>query len=450
MTGYSGKAVSGTNLDRSIIMGGRSSRRGFLTRLGQGSAALAFFPATDLGLLTRTAPPALPVAGQAPDEEYWRLVRAQFALREGIVPMNAANLCPAPRAVIDATIRAAADVDADVSFQNRAKYDELRESVRARLAAYLGVNADEIAIVRNTSEANNIIAAGLPLKTGDEVLVSELNHPTNNVAWDVRAARFGFTVKRVSFPATPTGAAAILGAFEAALTPRTRVLAFTDVSNSTGVRMPTRELCALARARGIHSHVDGAQTFGALRQDLATLGCDSWATSSHKWFMGPKEAGVLYVRAERAPDIWPGSVGLGWGDTAESSLTGARRFETLGQRNDAVFAGLAAALDFHERIGPDRIEARVLALTTAVIEAVASLDGVTPITSKDPALRAGVCVMAVEGVPARALFERLYSTHGFAGAPTGGLRLSPHIYNTLGDIERAVAAIDESFTALRA
>jgi selenocysteine lyase/cysteine desulfurase len=357
--------------------------------------------------------------------------------------MNAANLCPAPASVIDATVRAAADVDGDVSFQNRAKYDELRESVRARLARYLGAQLDEIAIVRNTSEANNIIVGGVPIGAGDEVVISDLNHPTNNVAWDVRARRYGFAVRRVTFPATPANAQQIVSAFEAALSARTKVLSFTDVSNSTGVRMPTAALCALGRDRGIHVHVDGAQTFGGLLRNLAELGCASYSASSHKWFMGPKEAGVLYVRNDRTAAIWPGVVGVGWGSGPETELAGARRFETLGQRNDATIAGMAAALDFHELIGAERVEARMLAVAGALCDGLASIPGARLITSPDAELRAGVCIVSFEGVQPRELHETIYSKHAIAGAPTGGLRLSPHIYNTLDDVERAVQAVRE-------
>ncbi|MGH7554476.1 MAG: aminotransferase class V-fold PLP-dependent enzyme, partial [Longimicrobiales bacterium] len=246
------------------------------------------------------------------------------------MPLNAANLCPAPRMVIDAASAAMRDVEGDVSFQNRAKYGTILDDVRLRLAAYLGAAPEELAIVRNTSEANNIIVGGLKLKAGDEVVLFDQNHPTNNVAWEVRGARFGFTVKRVTIEGTPSNPAEVLDVFRRALTPRTRVLSFSDVSNSSGLRVPARELCALGRERGIHVHVDGAQTFGALVRDLHALGCDSYSASAHKWFMGPKEAGVLFVRAERVADIWPGVVGVGWGSAAETTARGARKFETLG------------------------------------------------------------------------------------------------------------------------
>jgi isopenicillin-N epimerase len=414
-------------------------RRDFLRVLGSGAIGLAAVPVLPRTALGRDVA-GVPARSATPDEAYWRLVRAQFPLRPGVRPMNAANLCPSPRSVIDRVAATSSELEADVSFQNRAQYDALRERVRARLAAYLGVDADEIAIVRNTSEANNVIAGGVQLGRGDEVVLHSENHPTNAVSWDVRAARYGFAVRRVTV--TPEMSAdAMLASFRAALTPRTRVLSFTDISNVTGVRLPARALCALARERGIHAHVDGAQSFGAVRLDLRELGCDSYATSAHKWFMGPKEAGVLFVRAERAAAIWPATVGVGWGDTAETSLRAARRFETLGQRNDATIAGLDAALDFHETIGGATIEARVLALATALKELLARIPGARLVTPVAPEQSGGVVIARFGERDHRALYQRLYAEHGVAGAATGGLRLCPHIYNTLDDVAHAAEAV---------
>jgi selenocysteine lyase/cysteine desulfurase len=236
-------------------------------------------------------------------------------------------------------------------------------------------------------------------------------------------------------------ATAIVGAFRSALQRNTRVLSITDVSSSTGVRMPSAELCALARGRGIWAHVDGAQTLGALKRDMRAMGCDSYAASAHKWFMGPKEAGVLFVRKERCAELWPGVVGVGWGNAPATQLPGARKFETLGQRNDATVAGLAAALDFHEKVGSERIETRVLELATALHEGLRGIRGAQMVTPARPEMRAGVCIVRFEGREARPSHEALYKDHHIATAPTGGLRFSPHIYNTMQDIERAVAAV---------
>ena len=413
-----------------------ATRRDFLKRAATGTAGLAVLPSVGIDRLAGgAAADSLPNAPPIADEAYWRSVKSQFIVRDGFIMMNAANLCPAPRSVVDAVIAATRDEDADVSFQNRDKYTRMWADVRTRLARYINAADDEVAVVRNTSEANNIVVGGVPLKAGDDVLLFDENHPTNNVAWDVRAARYGFTVRRIKVDSTTADAGAVVDAFRTALLPNTRVLSITDVSSNTGVRLPSAELCALARERGIWAHVDGAQTLGALRRDMRVLGCDSYSASSHKWFMGPKEAGVLFVRKERCAELWPGVVGVGWGAAAATQVAGARKFETLGQRNDAAAAGLVAALDFHDRVGAERIETRVLELTTALRDGLAKMRGAQIITPARPEMRAGVCVVRFEGREMRPIHEALYREHRVATAPTGGLRFSPHIYNTIADVD---------------
>lgn len=425
---------------------GRTTRRAFLRRLARGSLGLAAAPVAAREVLASTSGDggSIPSLARGPaDESYWEQVRAAFSLRDGIAPMNAANLCPAPRSVTAAVWTAMKDVEGDVSFQNRSKYGDLHEIVRERLAGFLGADTGEIAIVRNTTEGNNIVIGGLPLDGGDEVVLWDQNHQTNDVAWDVRAERHGFDVKRVSVPEQPSGPRELFDAFEQALTSRTRVLAFSDISNVSGIRLPVADLCRLGRERGIHVHVDGAQSFGALRFDLHELGCDSYASSAHKWFMGPKEAGVLYVRAERVSEIWPGVVGVGWNSDAEPPV-GARKFDTLGQRNDATIAGVAACLDFHELVGSERIEERVFELATRLKEQLVDLPGAEPVTPLSPDVSAGVVIFRFEGASESELYSALYREHGVAGATTGGMRLCPHIYNTHDDVDRAAAGLAEA------
>jgi len=404
-----------------------ASRRDFLK---------AFAAAATLPQLARR------LAAAPSDEDYWRMVRRQFAFSEEKVPMNAANLCPSPQAVWGEVSRFTRDIDIDCSFQNRAKFRALLEEARSKIAGLAKVSSDEIALVRNTSEANSTIHNGLQLKAGDEVLVWDQNHPTNNVAWEVRAERFGLAVQKVSTPAQPSGADELVAVFEKAFRPRTRVLAVTHVSNVTGLRLPIAELCQAAHRRGIYIHVDGAQTWGALDLDLYEMGCDSFAASAHKWFMGPKEVGLLFVRQENIARIWPGVISVGWGDDVQADPKGARKFETLGQRDDAALAALGAAADLHKLIGPARTEARILALAKALREGLSGKKWVTP---EEPSLSAGVQILQVETEKRRPLFERLYQEHGIAAAATGGLRLCPHIYNTRMHIDRAVQGIGRMF-----
>ena len=380
------------------------------------------------------------LAAPGRDESYWEMVRAQFSFTEDAVPMNAGNLCPSFRAVAENVTLLTADIDRDCSFNNRAKFGDLLETARARVAAQLNVSADEVALVRNTSEANNIVNAGLPLQAGDEVLVWDQNHPTNNVAWEVRAARHGLRVRKPRTPEAPQSARELIDAFAAEFRDHTKVLAITHVSNVSGIKLPVRELARLARERGIHTHLDGAQTWGAMALDLRELAVDSYAASAHKWYMGPKEVGLLYVRESRIGDIWPAVVAPGWGDGPETALSGARKFESLGQRDDAALAGLGVAAAIHDLIGPRRIEQRIARLARHLKRGIADagLELLTPLASE---FSHGVCIAKLEPARREEIVDRLYHEHGIAGAATGGLRLCPTIYNTLEHVDRAVAGV---------
>ncbi len=357
--------------------------------------------------------------------------------------MNAANLCPSPESVSRVVTDLTRSIDVDCSFQNRARFETDREETRSLVARQIGATADEVALVRNTSEANNIINNGLNLGEGDEVVIWDQNHPTNNVAWEVRAKRRGFSIRPVSVPEAPSGPGDLIGPFERALSSRTRVLALTHASNISGIMLPVPELCEIAHRRGIHVHVDGAQTWGALDVNLHQIGCDSYAASAHKWFCGPKEVGLLFVRRERVGAIWPSAVAPGWGASADTDLVGARKFESMGQRDDAALTALGEAARFHDAIGTGRVESRVRELATLLKRSLSEI-GAPLVTPAEEGLSAGVCIMRVEPTRSQALFEAMYERFGIAGSTAGGLRLCPHIYNTREHAQRAVTGIDAS------
>jgi selenocysteine lyase/cysteine desulfurase len=430
---------------------GISSRRRFLAQLFGSTVAAATLPTALRAYSGRTGWDAflrdvrtLP-RGDPGDEAFWLIVKEQFPLRPGLALMNAANLCPSPYPVQEAVFSYTRDVDADASFQNRSKFGELREEARAALGEYVGAEADEIAITRNTSEGNNTVVNGLDLGRGDEVVIWDQNHPTNNVAWDVRAQRYGFTVKRVATPPSPHTADELVEPFADAITANTRVLAFSHYSNVSGIALPAKQLCAIARERDVITLVDGAQSFGAVRLDLHDMDCDFFTASAHKWFVGPKEAGLLYVRSERAADLWPSDVGVGWEQAKDA---GARKFETLGQRDDAAVVAMGTTVYFHESIGIDRIEGRVRGLSARLKDGLRQrLPKVRIHTPMDPELSAGVVVFDPGVEDARGAYMKLYEEYGVAGAPRGGefsgIRLCPHIYNTADEIDLAVEAVAE-------
>ena len=223
---------------------------------------------------------------------------------------------------------------------------------------------------------------------------------------------------------------------------RTRVIAITHLTSTTGVLYPARAIAELAKKRGCFFHLDGAQTFGAIDVNLREIGCDSYSASAHKWPMGPLEAGILYIRSERIAQLWPSIVTAGWAD----DLKGARKFEVFGQRDDPRVVALEAAVDFLQMIGVKNIEARMRALAQKAHTELSKLSDVQLKTSSQPELSAGVIKFRVGKVSTKQAYDTLWKKNRMAIAmtPSGdseGLRFSPHIYNSFEEIDRAVAAV---------
>ncbi len=410
-----------------------SPRRDFLRKLIAGSAAAMAMPAITMATPTdEITPPADPA-----DERYWEMIKRQFAVQPNLIMMNAANLCPSPFAVSRVVQETLADLGKDVSFQFRDKFDVIRATSLKKLSSYLGVSAEELCITRNTSEGNNIIVNGFDFKAGDEILLWDENHESNLLSWEHRAKRAGFVVKKVTLPSTPSGKDEIIQIFQKAMTPKTRLLAFSHISNHNAIVIPAKELCAIARSRNILTHVDGAQSFGFMDLNLAELGCDSYTGSMHKWLMGPFENGILYVRKEILAKLWPQIISAGW---AEANKHADPWLGILGQRNEATPAAIPEAIDFHTAIGKPVVEGRVRQLNTYLrSELTARIPGVKFI-SPEP-LTANITMFNVPNKSSSQVYKELYATYGIASAPMAGVRLSPNIYNTMEDIDRVVDAV---------
>jgi selenocysteine lyase/cysteine desulfurase len=399
-------------------------RRDFLKTVG--GATLAG------GFLSGTAPATASISATAD---------TAFGFANDRVPMNAANLCPMPTAVSQAVERYGRELDRDMSHVSRGRIEARKEDARSRLARQLGVSADELAIVRNTSEANNIIVQGLPLNAGDEILLWDQNHPSNGVAWDVQAARHSCSVRRLSVPDSIRSIDEAVDLFTNAMAADTKVVSFTHISNVSGLRLPAREICAALRRKGdVYIHVDGAQTWGICDVNLRQLDCDSFSASAHKWFMGPREVGLLYVRQPHVERIWPNCVSVPWGGEVAPSVAGARKFEAFGQRDDAAIAALGDAVGFHETHTPAAIERRAATLAQRLRDGLADLQ-VSFVSPLQADFRSNVVILAAPPENGGMLVEHMLREAGIIVAAVGGLRLTPHVYNTEQHIDRAIDAI---------
>ena len=409
------------------------SRRGFARLFAAGGSAALFAGCQG----TWPRPRDLPPTPSDPDEEFWEAVREQFVMPSEIAVMNAANLCPASLPVIETMYDYTLDVDGDPSHQNRGKFGTGRETVRQQLAEYLRVSPEEIVITRNTSEGNNLVSSGLDLGVGDEVVIFTANHPSNNAAWKEKAKRFGFSVREVEPVRPHPGPEYYVEAFTEAMTPRTKVLAFTHVTNTAGDALPATELCRVARERGVFTMIDGAQTLGLFDLDLGAMQPDFFTGSAHKWPCGPKEVGVLYVNKHAHGKIWPSIVSVMGGRVGIS-----RQLERLGQRDDPSILALGRAIELQQKIGMKTIEKRSRELAQAIMAGVQRIDGVELITDPAPERSAAVVVFKTPGLDSRKLYAALYDNERIGGAPRGGgLRLSPHFYNPMSEVDRALDGV---------
>ena len=418
------------------------NRREFARLLAIGGAAPFIAPGK-----AWPRPTDLPPTPPSPDERFWGAVREQFVMPPELTMLNAANLCPSSAPVLETLYRMTKDMDQDPSQDNRVKLGDGREATRALLAGALRVTPEEIVITRNTSESNNLVSTGIDLKPGDEVLLTADNHPSNHTAWQEKAKRFGFTVKDIPVPNPHPGFDYYVDAFRKAITAQTRVIAFTHLTSTVGDLFPAKELCRLARERGILTLVDGAQTFGLMDVDLSDIQPDFYSGSAHKWPCGPKENGVLYINKSAQPKIWasifsayPGRVGV------------SRTFEGFGQRDEPAMIAFGEALKLQAKIGRPVIEKRSRELTQALLAGLRKIDGVRIWTSPEPSRTVAVVSLQPGRLDVRKLAAALYQKDRIGCAIRGGqdrpgLRFSPHFYNTHADIERTVAAVKRYMAA---
>jgi isopenicillin-N epimerase len=340
-------------------------RRELLQRAAVGAAFLGLSPARVERLFRDDWPLPPSTLHDTDPDRYWAELRRQWLLAADRINLNCGSVgctpLPVLRAMIDHLMSAEAFREPAYPWFGYEENERIRE-LRDALALFLHCKRDELALVRNATEANNVVCNGLDLQAGDEVLLTDQEHPGGRCCWEQKAKRHGIALKFVALPRPPASVAAVVDRVVQGFTPRTRVVAFSHITTVTGLILPVREICAAARARGILSHVDGAHGIGQIPLNLHELGCDFYATSPHKWLMAPKGTGALFVREELQDRLWVHTAAAEW----QNYSLKAYRFSNLGTSNLSLIVGLRAALRFFEDIGPDRIYRRIHQLASRV------------------------------------------------------------------------------------
>ncbi|HET7205017.1 MAG TPA: aminotransferase class V-fold PLP-dependent enzyme [Terriglobales bacterium] len=418
-------------------------RRSFLTSMAGVAGSLGV--GTDLLAQVATVPQKLPDSSEYSQNEqrYWEAVRKLFLIPEDEIYLNNGTVGSSPtpvlRAVFDGykeTEKMAQADPEDYPIWGYAAWNEFRDP----LAEFVGCKRDEIALVRNATEANNYIANGVDMKAGDEVLMTDQEHPGGEEPWQLKAKRYGIVVKKVTLPKPVQNAAQVLNLFNDGITARTRVIFFSHITTATGVVLPAKELCGLARSKGILSAVDGAHVPGMMKLNIQEIGCDMYSASPHKWLQAPKGSGFLYVRDEVIDRLWNTIATEGWN---EPQLR-AERFQRIGSSNVPALWGLRASIQLADRIGLDRIEKRHRQLADYIL-AEMQKRGAESWTSADPALRCAIVTVNVPPIKRMELENWLWKNHKIRirGGEPSKLRLSTPYYLRQEDIDRFLQRFDE-------
>lgn len=379
----------------------------------------------------------------------WAAVRRDFLYPSDIGYFNTGTLGATPRPVVEAVKTSLEAIEATLPLWDfRDKDGEAAPlsgyrplwDYRRPIAAIMGADAEEIALLQNATIGMNVAANGLDLKEGDEVLISDQEHPGGESPWLLLAERRKIVVKKVKIGAPwPSGADEVVARFEAAITPRTRVLVASHLTSAFGVLLPAAGLCELAKRRGILSVIDGAQVLGQLRVDVAKIGCDIYVASPHKWLCAPKGTGVLFVRKGIQRDLWTTLASTWWNDKEKN----AGRLHQYGTGSISVLEGLKAAVAYVNRIGLDAIEARDLALTRRLREGLKEIRRVRLVSPESAELCASVTNFRVEGMTPADLQDSLWDKRLRVRHMGDGVRCGTHFYCAEEEIERLLARVRE-------
>ncbi len=427
-----------------------TDRRAFLVRstAALGSLALPLhalaqaLPRVETGLAGR---PDVAASTLAADEAFWAQVRAGFDLDPDVINLDNGWTNPAPRAAMDMPTAGARRLESLPAVHLPGIWEQTTTTrVRAAIAAAVGVPGDQIALLRNATEALDTVLLGFPLQRGDEVVCCKHDYYAMLDALEQRRQRDGVVLRWVELPVPAPSMEAIVDAYAAAIGPKTRLVLLTHPSNLTGQLLPVRRIADLAHAAGAKVVVDGAQSLGLVRESPAEMGADFYGASMHKWLGAPVGLGVLWMRPEHVDAVWPlipsapGTSGMG-------------RFEWIGTSPEYINPSLLPALELHARIGAERKQARLHHLADLLRgRIIANVPGARFYTLPAPELRLGLTTVDWPGIDAAAVQRTLLDRHhilvqGMGGQPRTphirGIRISPNVYTSVGEIDRFATAL---------
>ena len=364
---------------------------------------------------------------------------SEYMFAPGLIYLNTGSLGPTPRSIFDEVLKAWADLEMNpVGKAYGGTVNKLAEKTRDGIAGLIGCSADEVLLTRSTTNAMTIAGHGVDLSRGDRVLTTDVEHEGGSAVWKHLEKRRGVGIDRVVIAPEDHDVKAIVERFDRAITKQTRVISVSHVITSTGLRMPVREIVALARSRNILTIIDGAQAVGNIEVDVKAIGCDAYAAPGHKWLMAPKGTGFLYIRKEAASQIQP----VEWVD-GTTYVNGS-----AGIGSQPLIVGLGAAIEAAKKRGIAVSETQNLRLRNRAYEGLKKIAKVRIVSAPPgPLATALVAFRLPDTMDSSAFRGTLGSKYSLILKQTekrwfNGMRISPHVFNTEADIDAALKAID--------
>ena len=377
----------------------------------------------------------------AENEDYWSAVAQAFTVDRSLINFNNGGVSPSPSFVQEAMKR-------HLDFSNLAPSYTMweilqpgQETVRQRMAREWGVDTEEVAITRNASEGLQICQFGYDLNAGDEVLTTTQDYGRMRTTFMQRERREGIVLKQIELPVPAEDPAEVVRLFEEGITDKTRLILMCHMINLTGQILPVKDVVQMARRYDIPVIVDGAHALAHFDFKISDLECDNYSTSLHKWLFAPHGTGLLYVRREVIPDIWPLMA------ARESRNADIRKFEEIGTHPCANHLAIAEALTFHQGIGSKRKTERLVYLRDRWAKRLLESDRIRVHTSLEPGFACGIANVGIEGEDMVALRNWLWYEHriitvSINHAQFQGLRISPSVYSTLEEVDRFIDAME--------
>ncbi len=414
-------------------------RRSFLESTGRGLGLATVTTLFGPAAIARVEAQSRRLTGLSPeevaaDELFWTYIQQSFSVSRSLINLNSGGVSPSPRVVTEALVHYIWESEQSPVYTMWRVLEPRKETVRRGLAKLFGCDSEEIAIVRNASEALETLLFGLDLKSGDEVVTTTHDYGRMKTTLDQRRRREGIEVKMVPVPIPPGDMDELVECFRRAITAKTKMILMSHIVNITGQIFPVKPICDLARENGIEVVVDGAHSFAHFEFDRESIGCDYFGTSLHKWLYAPKGTGLLYVRRDKIKKVWPLMA------AREEQDEDIRKFEEIGTHPAATFLAIGEALSFHHSIGTKRKEARLRYLKDYWAKRLTKHDNIRLHTSFDPAMSCAIATVEIVGVDTRALGEYLWDEHHIITAPImhdefQGLRVTPNLFTTLEELD---------------